>query len=56
MKYNIVLADNKDFVLASCNSKELAEKYLKNMKKTDKYLQKYYGWKQLPKYLIKESE
>lgn len=56
MKYNIVLEDNQDFVLASCNSLELARKYLKDIKKTDKYLQKYYKWQNLPKYLIKESE
>ena len=56
MKYNIVLEDMQDFVLASCQSLEIAEKYLKDIKKTDKYLKNYYGWSKLPKYLIKESE
>lgn len=55
-KYNIVLKDNQDFILASCQSLELAQKYLKDMQKTDKKLQKYYNWSNLPKYLIKESE
>ena len=36
--YNIVLSDNKDFVLASCKTYELAVKYLKDITKTDKYL------------------
>ena len=55
-KYNIVLEDMQDFVLASCQSLEIAKKYLEDMKKTDKYLQKQYNWSKLPKYLIKESE
>lgn len=54
-KYNIVLENNQDFVLASCQSLEIAKKYLKDMEKTDKYLQKQYNWSKLPKYLIKES-
>lgn len=56
MKYNIVLEDMQDFVLASCQSLEIAEKYLEDMKKRDKELKKYYGWSKLPKYLIKESK
>ena len=56
MKYNIVLEDNQDFVLASCQSLEAAEKYLKNMEETDKELQKYYNWSKLPKYVIKECK
>ena len=55
-KYNIVLEDMQDFVLASCQSLEIAEKYLKDMKKTDEKLKKYYGWSKLPKYLIKECK
>lgn len=55
-KYNIVLEDNQEFILASCYSLEAAKKYLKDMKETDKKLQKYYNWSKLPKYLIKESE
>ena len=55
--YNIVLSDNKDFVLASCPTYELAVKYLKDITKTDKYLAKYYGWAKLPKYeIIKEEK
>lgn len=53
-KYNIVLEDMPDFVLASCQTLEKAKQYLKDMEKTDKYLQKQYNWKKLPKYLIKE--
>jgi len=62
MKYNIVEMDehgfvkNPDFVLASCNTRKLAEKYLKEMYETDRKLQKYYGWKRLPEYMIIESE
>jgi hypothetical protein len=52
MRYNIVLKDNKDFILASCNNLELAEKYLKEMYKTDKELQRYYNWSKLPEYEI----
>lgn len=53
-KYNIVLLDNQDFILASCNSLEFAKKYLEEMKETDKELQKYYNWSKLPKYKIIE--
>lgn len=55
-RYNIVLEDSKGFILASCPTKELADKYLKDMYKTDKQLQKYYNWDKLPKYEIIESE
>lgn len=55
-KYNIVLEDMQDFVLASCQTLEKAKEYLKDMERTDKFLKKYYGWSKLPKYLIKESE
>lgn len=54
-RYNIVELGNEDFILASCSSLELAKKYLKDIKKTDKYLQKQYNWSKLPKYLIKEE-
>lgn len=55
--YNIVLSDNKDFILASCFTYELAVKHLKDITETDKYLAKYYGWEKLPKYeIIKEEK
>lgn len=54
-KYNIVLEDMQDFVLASCQTLEKAKQYLKDMEKTDKHLQKQYNWSKLPKYLIKEE-
>ena len=50
--YNIVLSDNKDFVLASCKTYELACARLKEMIETDKYLAKYYGWEKIPTYEI----
>lgn len=53
-KYNIVLVDNKDYVLASCETGELAEKYLKEILEADKKLAKYYNWDKLPKYEIIE--
>lgn len=57
MKYNIVLKDNKDFILASCNTLKLAKKYLEDMKKTDLYLKDYYNWNKLPEYeIIKVSK
>lgn len=52
MKYNIVLKDNKDFILASCNTLKLAKKYLEDIKKTDLYLKDYYNWNKLPEYEI----
>lgn len=51
-RYDIVEKDKKDFILASCLSLELAKKYLKEMKETDKSLQKYYNWEKLPEYEI----
>ena len=56
MKYNIVEENNDDFILASCNTLELAKKCLKSMIKTDKKLQKYYNWSKLPAYKIIESK
>ena len=50
---DIVLSDNSDFVLVSCETLEKAHDRLKEMKKTDKYLQEYYGWKTLPSYSVK---
>ena len=55
-KYNIVLEDMEDFILASCQTLEKAQEYLKNIKRTDKELKKYYNWSKLPKYKIIESE
>lgn len=56
MKYNIVEVGNEEFVLASCPTLKLAKRYLKEMYKTDKKLQKYYGWSRTPEYKIIESE
>ena len=53
-KYNIVQTDLLDIVLASCQTLEKAKEYLKNMEKTDRYLQKVYGWLELPEYKIIE--
>ena len=50
--FNIVLSDNKDFILASCPTLEIAEKRVKEMYETDKKLAKYYNWNKLPKYEI----
>ena len=54
-RFNIVQEKNKNFILASCESLELAKKYLKEMKKTDQILKKYYNWSCVPKYKIIES-
>ena len=51
-KYNIVQKNNKNIVLCSCLSLEQAKKQLDEMIKTDKSLQKYYNWKNLPDYEI----
>ena len=56
MKYNIVEIGNEEFVLASCSTLKMAQRYLKEMYKTDKELQKYYGWSRTPEYKIIESE
>lgn len=55
-KYNIYDEKNKDIVLASSPTKEIAERQLKEMYETDKNLQKTYGWKELPKYALEESK
>jgi len=55
-KFNIVEVGNEDIILASCPTLELAKKYLKEMIKTDKKLQKYYNWSRIPEYKIIESE
>lgn len=55
-KYNIVLVKDETFILAQCSNLKLAKQYLKDMKKVDKQLKKYYNWKTLPKYKIIESE
>ena len=54
-RYNIVLEDNQEIVLASCSSLEQAKFYLKDMEERDRILQNYFGWSELPKYLIKEE-
>lgn len=54
--YNIVLSDNKDMVMASCPTYEMAIERLKDMIKIDKELAKYYGWTKLPKYEIVKGE
>lgn len=50
--YNIVLKENKSFVLASCKTLKQGKSYLENMKKLDKHLFKVYHWKRLPQYEI----
>lgn len=52
MRYNIVLKDNKDFILASCKTLEEAERYLDDMAQTDKKLKTYYNWAKTPEYII----
>lgn len=54
--YKIVQTDLLDITLAQCKTLEDAKKYLKNMEKTDKYLQKVYGWLELPEYKIIKIE
>jgi hypothetical protein len=55
IKYSIVEVRDRELVLASCSTLKKAKQYLKDIKKTDKYLQKQYNWSKLPKYLIKEE-
>ena len=55
-RYNIYDVKNKDMILVSSPTKEMAERQLKEMYETDKNLQKHYGWKELPKYEIQESK
>lgn len=55
-KYNIVLKENKTFILAQCEDLNFAEKYLKEMEENDKKLQKYYNWSKLPEYEIVEND
>lgn len=57
MKYNIVIKNEKDFILAQLNTKEEAEKRIEEMKKNDLSLQKYYNWDNVPEYeIIIENE
>ena len=54
--YKIVQANLLDFVLVQVDTLEKAKERLEEMKKTDRYLAKYYGWKELPIYkIIKEN-
>ena len=46
-KYDIVLSDKKDFILASCQSLEIAEKRLAEMYEVDKKLASYYKWEKI---------
>lgn len=55
-KYNIVLKGNKDFVLTSCPTLEIAKKRLEEMQETDREPQHYYNWSRLPEYEIIESK
>ena len=56
IRFNIVEVGNEEIILASCPTLELAKKYLKEMIKTNKKLQKYYNWSRIPEYKIIESE
>ena len=53
-KFNIVQTDLLNIVLTSCDSLEIAKKRLKEMEKTDIYLQKVFGWISRPEYKIVE--
>ena len=55
IKYNIVLKEDKNFILASCPTLEIAKKRLEDMIKTDYFLSKYYNWEKLPHYVIIED-
>ena len=55
-KYNIVLKDMADFVLASCQTEEAAESYKKEIEKNDKWLAAYYNWQKLPQYEIVKTK
>ena len=55
-KYNIVLKDNKNFVLASCPTLAIAKKRLEEIQETDRELQHYYNWGKLPEYEILENK
>jgi hypothetical protein len=54
--YKIEQTDLLNITLAQCPTLESAKKYLEKIKKNDKYLQKVYNWRKLPKYRIIESE
>lgn len=55
-RYEISDTKNKDVVLVSSPTKEIALRQLNEMYETDKKLKKFYGWKSLPEYEIKKSE
>ena len=49
-RYNIYDKKNPNNILVSSPTKEMADKQIQDMYKTDISLQKEYGWKELPKY------
>lgn len=49
-RYNIYDKQNPNIILVSSPTKEMADKQIQDMYKTDVALQKEYGWKELPKY------
>ena len=53
-RYNIY--NENGMIMVSSPTKEMAERQLNEMYETDKKLQKQYGWKELPKYTIKEGK
>lgn len=49
-RYNIYDKKNPNNILVSSPTKEMADRQIQDMYKTDMALQKEYGWKELPKY------
>lgn len=56
IKYNIVLKDNRTFILASCDTEEQAKSRLQDMEATDLYLGNWFNWEKLPQYEIIKTE
>ena len=54
--YRIKQTNMLNITLAELKTKEEAKKRLEEIKKTDKYLQKIYAWRELPIYTIVEEE
>lgn len=45
----------ENFIVGETDSLEKAKELVKNYEKTDKEMQKYYGWKSVPSYEIIEK-
>lgn len=56
VKYNIVLSENKNYIIATYTNLNSAKKFLKTMIKNNNIIRKKYKLNKLPKYEIIKEE